>query len=70
MAGGARQLPKWQAQQILCQTLCQYGTANTMPNLSYNIVRIKSLIFFSCVDDTTLYNQGNEREKDAQHDCD
>jgi hypothetical protein len=31
MAGGARQLPKWQPQQILCQTLCQIGTANIVP---------------------------------------
>jgi len=31
MADGARGLPKWQAQQILCQTVCQIGTANIMP---------------------------------------
>jgi len=38
MADFARKLPKWQAQQILCQTLCQIGTANLMP---------KKIIFFA-----------------------
>jgi hypothetical protein len=32
MADFARRLPKWQPQQILCQTLCQYGIANIVPN--------------------------------------
>jgi len=42
MADFARKLPKWQPQQILCQTLCQIGTANSMPKKYFFL-----LIFFS-----------------------
>jgi len=31
MAGGARRLPKWQAEQILCQNLCQNGSGEIFP---------------------------------------
>jgi len=42
MADFARRLPKWQPQQILCQTLCQYGIANIVPKKYFF-----PLIFFS-----------------------
>jgi hypothetical protein len=29
MAGGAADLPKWQAEQISCQNLCQIGSSKS-----------------------------------------
>ncbi len=58
MAGRGRRLPKWQA------------TANVVPNSAQQIPCQKNflffLIFFICIDDTTMYNQSKERlsEKD------
>jgi hypothetical protein len=54
MAEIGQKLPKWQAQQILCQTSCQIGigekiTASIFP------------LFFSCKRRYTMYDQGKER---------
>jgi hypothetical protein len=44
MAGGAPGLPKWQVEQILCQTICQYGISKyraKQNNFSSNFFRLQ-----------------------------
>jgi hypothetical protein len=35
MAGGAADLPKWQAEQISCQNLCQIGSSKSHAKEKY-----------------------------------
>jgi hypothetical protein len=58
MAGRARRLPKWQAIANAVPNDIKIRRANIMPKNNFF-----SLIFFSCMDDYILYNQGNERER-------
>jgi len=58
MADRGRKLPKWQAQQIMCQTLCQIGIANLVPQKYFF-----ALIFFACNCRYEMYDDGKERKE-------